>query len=75
MTRVSGYKVLLYSISTNPNEALKRDIANTCVRTRQQPIVQCFQEFMSRRPRNAGRGLTRDCGQSDPEWLRFPSRI
>jgi len=75
MTRFLDTNILLYSISSNPNERIKRDIAERLLSERNNALsVQVLQEFYAQatRPTRAG-SLNHDTAvRLIRTWLRFP---
>lgn len=75
MTRFLDTNVLLYSISTDPNERIKRDIAEQFLAERDNALsIQVLQEFYVQATRATRSGaLTHDIAVDlIRTWLRFP---
>jgi predicted nucleic acid-binding protein len=75
MIRFLDTNILLYSVSTNPNERVKRDIAEHLLSARDNALsVQVLQEFYVQATRVSRAGaLTHDITVSlIRTWLRFP---
>ena len=75
MIRFLDTNILLYSVSTNPNERVKRDIAEHLLSERDNALsVQVLQEFYVQATRVSRAGaLTHDIAVSlIRTWLRFP---
>lgn len=75
MTRFLDTNILLYSVSTNPNERVKRDIAEHLLSERDNALsVQVLQEFYVQATRASRAGaLTHDIAVGlIRTWLRFP---
>lgn len=74
MTRFLDTNILLYSVSSNPNERIKRDIAERLLSERDNALsVQVLQEFYAQatRPTRAG-SLNHDTAVAlIRTWLRF----
>lgn len=75
MTRFLDTNILLYSVSSNPNERIKRDIAERLLSGRDNALsIQVLQEFYAQatRPTRPG-SLTHDTAVNLMRtWLRFP---
>jgi predicted nucleic acid-binding protein len=75
MTRFLDTNVLLYSVSTDPKELAKRDVAEQLLTGRDNALsVQVLQEFYVQATRATRRGaLTHETAVSLMHtWLRFP---
>jgi predicted nucleic acid-binding protein len=75
MTRFLDTNILLYSVSANPNEALKRDTAQRVLSERDNALsVQVLQEFYVQATRaTRAAALTHDTAVAlIRTWLRFP---
>lgn len=75
MIRFLDTNILLYSVSTNPNERVKRDIAEQLLSERDNALsVQVLQEFYVQATRTSRDGaLTHDIAVGlIRTWLRFP---
>jgi len=75
MTRFLDTNILLYSVSSNPNESAKRDIAEHLLSERDNALsIQVLQEFYVQATRVTRPGaLTHDTAVNlIRTWLRFP---
>lgn len=75
MTRFLDTNILLYSVSSHPNESAKRDIAEHLLSERDNALsVQVLQEFYAQATRATRPGaLTHDTAVNlIRTWLRFP---
>jgi len=75
MTRFLDTNILLYSVSSNPNERIKRDFAERLLSERDNALsVQVLQEFyvQATRPTRAGAVNHDTAVKLIRTWLRFP---